>query len=581
METRANYVLIGVFAALGLLGVMGFLLVFGKFQLDRQFSTYEARFESVSGLSRAADVQFAGLLVGQVTDVRLAPEGDGSVIVRFEVDRDTPVRADSIATVDSSGITGVSFIALTPGSADAPLVNDRVEVTQLESGRSTIQSLTEGAPRVLDETLRVLEQVNQILGEENQDRIMNILMNVEGSTGEISRALDNFSSFTDTIAAATETFAEFGDNLAPILLQAEKTVESLQFAIDEIALLATESRITFETGTATLQNVDDFVDQDLAGMVADLRSAADLVGTEIEAFSREAQSMFAEFTVAGVAVTERIEALDPAIARLEPLMARADLALDTVERMAGNVDALVVGDGAALLSEAREMVGMAREATTAIAAVAETDLPVIMSDVRAATADIRQVVAAVGADIQQVVGTVGADLEQVSGRIDELSTGGLRTLDQVTETFANANVTLAAINRALETSEGAIEAAERAFIGADRVINEDIGEITSDLRDVLARLGRAVDAVSEDIPEVTADLRRTADSAARAFDDIGRLVRDSSGPLREFTTSGLPNITLLARETRGLISNLDGLTRQIERDPARFILNRQSPEFRR
>ena len=570
METKANYTLIGVFAALGFLGVLGFILAFGKFQLDRQFAYYEVRFEAVSGLSRAADVRFAGLLVGQVTDVQLAPNGDGTVLVRLEVDRATPVRADSVATVDSSGITGVSFIAISPGSPDAPLINDRTDVPRLEAGRSVIASLTEGAPRVLDETLRVLEQVNQLLGEENQTKVARILDNVEQSTGEFTRALDNFAGFTDTIATATETFAEFSDNLTPILLQAENTVESLQFAIDEFALLATESRITFETGTATLQTVDDFVARDMTEMVEQLRAAADQVGAEITELSREAQLTFAEFSRTGAAATDRIEALDPAIARVEPLLARADTALEALEEMSRNVDALVTGDGALLVAEAREMVQAATVATRSIADVAENDLPVIMRDVREATADIRNVVA-----------TVGADMEQVSGRIEALSDSGVQTLDQVTETFANANVTLEAINRALATSEGAIEAAERAFIGADRVINEEIGQITEELQDVLARLGNAVDSVSADIPEVTADLRRTAESAARAFDDLGRMVRDSSGPVREFTTSGLPNITQLARETRGLISNLDSLTRQIERNPAQFLLNRQTPEFRR
>ena len=54
METRANYVLIGIFALLGFLGVLGFFLAFGKFQLDRQFAYYDVRFDAVSGLSRAA-----------------------------------------------------------------------------------------------------------------------------------------------------------------------------------------------------------------------------------------------------------------------------------------------------------------------------------------------------------------------------------------------------------------------------------------------------------------------------------------------------------------------------------------------
>lgn len=570
METKANYVLIGVFALLGFFGVLGFFLAFGKVQFDQQYAYYNVRFDSVSGLSRAADVTFAGLPVGRVTDIRLSPDQDGTVLVSLEVERDTPVRADTVATVDSSGITGVSFVALSAGSPAAPLINDREDVPELQTGRSTIQSLTEGAPRILDETLQVLEQVNDLLGETNRTKVENILTNLEQSSGEISRALDSFAGFTDTIEAATQTFAEFADNLEPILLQAEKTLESLQFAVDEGALVATNARIAFETGTQALETVDSFVARDLTDMVAQLRDDATALRTELETASREATTMFGDLSRTGQAATERMEALDPALALLEPLLVRAETTLQSVETMSDSVEALVSGEGTLLVSEAREMVARATVAADSVATVAETDLPVIMADIRAATAEVRQ-----------VVDTVGKDLSGVSGNINDLSTSGLAALDQVTETFGNANTTLAAINRALESGEGALEAAERAFIGADRVINEDVAAITTDLRDVLDRLGAAVDAVSADIPAVTAELRATAESAARTFDDLGAVVRDSAGPVRDFTSAGLPNITQLAREARGLIANLDGLTRKLDSDPARMLLNSQTPEFRR
>lgn len=568
METRANYVLIGAFALAGFLGMLGFFVAFGKYQFDRQFTYYEARFESVSGLSRSAEVRFAGLPVGQVLEVSLAE--DGRVVVLLEVDRTTPVRADSMAVVDSSGLTGVAFVAISPGSLDAPLINERDDVPQLQVGRSTLQSLTETAPRVLDEALRVVEQINRLLGEENQARVEAILDNVERSSADFSAALDNFSGFTDAIASANETFAEFSQNLEPILRQAEVTLESLEFAIDEIALVATEARYTFEAGTQTLQTTDRFIADDMTEMVAELKESATGIRAELEAFSLEAQAMFGEFTRTSVAASERIEALDPALARLEPLMARADSTLQSVERMSDNVDALVTGDGAALVAEARAMVRSAHDVTRAVAEAAEQDLPAIMEDIRAATADIRGVVT-----------LVGADLSQASGRVDEVADAGLHALGQVTRTFANANDTLDAINRALAVGENTLQAAERAFDGADRVINEEIGQITEDLRDVLARLGRAVDAVSDDIPEISADLRRTADSAARAFDDLGAIIRDSGGPVRDFTSTGLPQFTRLAREARGLIANLDRLTRQIGSNPAGFLLDRQTPEFRR
>ena len=492
------------------------------------------------------------------------------MLVSLEVERDTPVRADSVATVDSSGITGVAFIALSAGSPDAALVNNREDVPELQPGRSTIQSLTEGAPRILGETLRVLEQVNDLMGEDNRAKVDNILNNLEQSSGEISRALDSFAGFTDTIEAATQTFAEFADNLEPILLQGEATLESLQFAVDEGALAATNAWIAFEAGTKTLQSVDTFVARDLTDMVAQLRADATALRTELETASAGATMMFEDLSRTGAAATERMEALDPALARLEPLLLRAESTFRAVEDMSNTVETLVSGDGTLLVSEARVMVGRATSAIDSVAQVAETDLPVIMADIRAATAEVRQ-----------VVDTVGTDLSNVSGNIDALSTSGLQTLDQVTETFGNANTTLAAINRALDSGEGALDAAERAFVGADRVINEDVAAITTDLRDVLDRLGTAVDAVSADIPAVTADLRATAASAARTFDDLGVVVRESAGPVRDFTAAGLPNITQLAREARGLIANLDGLARKLDKDPARLLLNSQTPEFRR
>ncbi len=44
---------------------------------------------------------------------------------------------------------------------------------------------------------------------------------------------------------------------------------------------------------------------------------------------------------------------------------------------------------------------------------------------------------------------------------------------------------------------------------------------------------------------------------------------------------GLPELLRFVQEARKLVSNLERLTAKIERDPARFFLGTQSPEFRR
>jgi phospholipid/cholesterol/gamma-HCH transport system substrate-binding protein len=123
--------------------------------------------------------------------------------------------------------------------------------------------------------------------------------------------------------------------------------------------------------------------------------------------------------------------------------------------------------------------------------------------------------------------------------------------------------------------------AERAFAGAERVLDEEIGALTTDFRAALERLDGAVAQVSEDIPEISASLRAAAASAEEAFAGLGGMITASGEPVRDFTTRALPQFTQLARETRTLIGNLDRLTRQIERNPTRFFLGSQTPEFRR
>ena len=135
METKANYALIGAFTIAGFLGILGFVLWFAQLQLDRQFAYYDVYFPEVSGLGPASEVRFAGLPVGRVVDMRLAPGNPLPVRVRIEVILDTPIRSDSLAALEVQGVTGVALVAVTAGSARAPLlrVADTSEVPVIVS----------------------------------------------------------------------------------------------------------------------------------------------------------------------------------------------------------------------------------------------------------------------------------------------------------------------------------------------------------------------------------------------------------------------------------------------------------------
>lgn len=577
METRANYVLIGAFALAGFLGLLLFLMIFANVGFDRRFTYYDVRFESVSGLSRASEVRFEGLSVGQVVDVRLAPEMDGRIVVRLEVLEETPLRTDSIARISSQGVTGVSFVALSAGSPDAPMLRGTAEIPEIEAARSTMDVLFEDAPRVVSQVLETLERVNDVLSDDNRGRVAQILINLENASENLDGALDDFAEVTRIVAEASSGIAQFTERLEPVADAAVVTLGNVDSALATYTGLAARVEGTLDVGDQTLESakraldtVDLFLADDLPALTRDLTETSATLRRQAEAVGGDARTTLAAFTQAGDEATARLREARSTLAGADAMLARLTETLDIVDRAAGSFDSLLEGAGAALVSETREMVAAATTAVTAVTTAATEDLPAVMADVRQAATTAAQ-----------VVESVGADLSRASGRVDGVLETAQETMTQVGDTFANANDTLAAINSALEVGERTLEAADRAFSSADRVLNEDISALVGDLRVAMQRLDTVIASVSDDIPAVTASLRDTADTANRAFADLGDVIAVSGPAVRDFATQALPQYTQIGRETRAMIANLERLLRQIERDPARFFLGRTTPEFSR
>lgn len=579
METRGKFVLIGAFTLVGMLGLVGLLLWFARVELDQSLSYYDVRFTSVSGLSDASDVRFSGLPVGRVVDVRLAPERDGRILVRLEVDAETPVRTDSIATIEAQGVTGVSFVQIGPGSAEAPLLAAASEedVPIIEAGRSVLQSLSEEAPRLLTETLDVLEEVSTLLGGENQDFVRDILANTASASDTLNDTLQDMSA---AAAAATEFGAQaarFNSVLETVADDLEQLLQTADRTVAAVGDLADEAEVALTAGTETLTRAQNaigaaerYIDEDLTGATDDLRTTLAGLQAEVETLSAGAQTMFDTFAVTGTTATARLE-------QAEAVLQSADTAIITItEAMVSVEDTslafydLMEEEGGPLIVEARATLATATEAIEAINAMAQTDLPAIVADIRSAT------------DTASTLMTdLAADLTSASGRVDGLALAAEETLAQVADTFDEANTTLQAVNTALEVGTRTLTAAEGAFAGADRLLNEDIDGLISGLENSIANLDATVAAVAADVPEITESLRAASAAAEASFGTLQQVIADAGGPISEFAASGLPTYTRLAQETRELIRNLDRLTQQIQRDPARFFLDQRTPEFRR
>lgn len=238
METRARFVLIGLFTIVGFLATLGFILWLAKVQLDRTYAQYDILFGTVAGLSQTAAVRYNGVDVGSVLSIALDRDDPALVRVRIEVFASTPVRTDTIATLASQGVTGVSFIALEGGSAAAERLEvvPPAEVPMIRSEKSVVQDLMISGPDLLAEATALIAQVRSFATPKNRDAIAGILSNLQEATGRIdalaTRAEATLSRL-DTVLTSADKIVTSTDDL--LQRDVPELVAGLQSAIDSTA----------------------------------------------------------------------------------------------------------------------------------------------------------------------------------------------------------------------------------------------------------------------------------------------------------------------------------------------------------
>ena len=122
-HTGRNLVLVGVFVVTTSVILVGALLWLAGANVFRRVDRYYVMFDrSVSGLAPGGTVEFQGVTVGRVQEIRLTDTIPPKVAVAIDVDPGTPVRKDSRADLLGSVVTGIKFIALAGGTEIASML---------------------------------------------------------------------------------------------------------------------------------------------------------------------------------------------------------------------------------------------------------------------------------------------------------------------------------------------------------------------------------------------------------------------------------------------------------------------------
>jgi phospholipid/cholesterol/gamma-HCH transport system substrate-binding protein len=251
MEPRVNYVIVGAFVALLGAAMLAGILWLGKTDFRDTYDRYHAFMrESVAGLSVNSTVKYRGVDVGRVKDIVLSPDNPEEVRLTLDIARGTPIKVDTIAVLETQGLTGLATLNLTGGSRDAPplQVQDGQQYPVIKTGPSLFFRLDEaisrllsekGLTRLLGDLDTVAKGASEVLDEENRARLKQTLKDLSDVAQTVAARNDQMDQGLTGAAQSAENLAKMtkslNEQVPALLARINKSAAALQTLTEELA----------------------------------------------------------------------------------------------------------------------------------------------------------------------------------------------------------------------------------------------------------------------------------------------------------------------------------------------------------
>lgn len=221
METRASYLLVGGFVLMLIVAMFGFVLWIAKGQVDKQPASYQTFFKTtVTGLQVGSVVRYRGILVGEVTKIRVSTKNTQEIEVTFQIKRDTPVDRFSTAVLETQGITGVAFIqikydakaykswravvtneAVKPGVPEVDVARG-AQYPTLDSDSSGFDKILSDLPKMLASIRELADAAKKLFDRDNLESIKTTLASLSSLTKGMSKSGEKIDRLISNIDKA-------------------------------------------------------------------------------------------------------------------------------------------------------------------------------------------------------------------------------------------------------------------------------------------------------------------------------------------------------------------------------------------
>lgn len=210
MDTKVNYTIVGLFVVT-LVAATVFVIIWLSAGLTtkhyNKFLVYMQ--ESVSGLNINSPVEYNGVEVGSVVDLKLNHRDPQIVELLLQIDTSTPITTATTATLKTRGITGITFISLKDeNDTRTPLVAQRGQpYPVIRSAPSLFTRIDSMLDQVGKDLHNVAQSIDVLLSTDNQHSIKQILSNLDRVSREMSANSGRMTTIITNTSIASEKFS--------------------------------------------------------------------------------------------------------------------------------------------------------------------------------------------------------------------------------------------------------------------------------------------------------------------------------------------------------------------------------------
>lgn len=231
METKANYVIVGIFTVLAIVAALAFVYWTAAVGDRGDTATLRIRIPgSASGLARGSAVLFNGIRVGDVRRVYIDVKDPGIAIADAEVDRLTPLTKSTKIDVGIAGLTGQANIQLEGANLQEPNLFAEAEaegrIAEVTANPSAVTNLLQTAQDIFTRAENVIGELEGFV-QEARGPLQNTVKNVETFTDALARNADGVDKFLASVSKLSDELAGVSGKLDGTLKAAEDLLNSV------------------------------------------------------------------------------------------------------------------------------------------------------------------------------------------------------------------------------------------------------------------------------------------------------------------------------------------------------------------